>query len=269
MAATRPVVGRLRRTAPVLTTEQARRLRITERVGGYSTSFNPGQNRVINVALGAKVLDGYIIPASGTLSLNAVLGQRTEDRGFVAAPMIVGTIEVPAVGGGVSQIATTLYNAALESGLEVVRHTPHRLYISRYPAGRDATISWSEPDLVIRNNWSVPVLIRAETGASWIKVNMYSRALGRRVEITTSDPFAQTDPPTRKIINDALITGEEREIQAGGKGFSVTVTRRVYRGDAVVKDERFSTTYAPDPHLIAVPPGTADAIPLPKAPGGN
>ena len=269
MTSARPVIGRLRRTEPSFTTRRARALQISERVGGYSTSFNPGQDRVINVGLGAKVLDGHIIPAGGTLSLNEVLGKRTEERGFVPAPMIVGTIEIPAVGGGVSQIATTLYNAALESGLDVVRHTPHRLYISRYPAGRDATISWTEPDLVIRNDWAVPVLIRAETGVSWIKINMYSRPLGRRVELATSEPFAQTDPPTRKIINDALVTGEERDIQPGGKGFSITVTRRVYRRETLIKDERFSTTYAPDPHLIAVPPGTPDAIALPKAPGGN
>ena len=262
----RPVPGSLVQRPPTFSTAAARRLGIRERIGGYTTPFKPGQPRVVNIMKAAAILDGTIIGPNETISLNEILGQRTADRGFVAAPMIVGNLEVLSTGGGISQVATNLYNAAFEGGLEIVRHTPHALFISRYPAGRDATISWKEPDLVIRNDWPASVLIRTATSPDAITTNLYSRKLGRRVESTTSDPFDQTDPPTRKIINDELKGDEELEIQPGGQGFSVTVTRKVYRGETLARDERRTTVYAPDAHLIAVAPGTPDAERLPEAP---
>ena len=262
----RPVVARLVRHRPEFSTATARKLGIRERIGGYTTPFKPGQPRVTNIMKAAAILDGTIVAPNETISLNDILGERTADRGFVQAPMIVGTLEVLATGGGVSQVATTLYNAAFEGGLEIVRHTPHALFISRYPAGRDATISWKEPDLVIRNDWPSAVLIRAATSPNAITMNLYSRTLGRRVESATSDPFDPTEPPTRKIINEELKGDKTLEIQPGGQGFSVTVTRKVYRDDVIVRDERRTTIYAPDAHLIAVAPGTPDAEKLPEAP---
>jgi hypothetical protein len=111
--------------------------------------------------------------------------------------MISGGQLVDSVGGGISQIATTLYNAAFFAGLRLVAHTPHSFYISRYPMGREATISWGGPELVFDNNWPAPLRMQLTVRADKVAVRFYSRSLGRRVESWTGRPYAfpTTDEP--------------------------------------------------------------------------
>jgi hypothetical protein len=102
---------------------------------------------VTNIQRGAEIIDGTIVGPGERFSLNDVLGRRTIERGFVEAPQIYAGRLEDAVGGGVSQIATTTYNAAFFAGVQIVTHQPHEFYISRYPMGREATVSWGGPEL--------------------------------------------------------------------------------------------------------------------------
>ena len=133
-------------------------LRITELVSEFTTPYNCCEPRVTNIQRAAEILDGTIIPAGGTFSLNDALGQRTLDRGFVLAPQIAAGRLEDAVGGGVSQVSTTIYNAAFFAGLELVAHTPHQFWISRYPEGREATLSFGGPELIFVNDWDAAIL---------------------------------------------------------------------------------------------------------------
>jgi vancomycin resistance protein YoaR/ferredoxin len=136
---------------PELTTAEARNMGVTRVVGEFTTPYSGGA-RVTNIKLAAKILDQLIIPAGGTFSLNDALGQRTKDRGFVEAPMIGENNKlVDAVGGGVSQVATTIFNAAFFSGLKIISHTPHSFWISRYPKGREATDPDEDYDAAMAN----------------------------------------------------------------------------------------------------------------------
>ena len=263
----RPVAADLVATPPDFTTKEAQDFGITEKIGGYTSPFKFGEPRVTNVTLGAKALDGTIIPPNGTISLNTIIGQRTAERGFVPAPMITGSLEVNAIGGGVSQIATTLYTAALNAGLEIQDRTPHSLYIARYEPGLDATISWPEPDLVIRNDWPVAALIRAAAYETSITVNIYSSSLGRRVEVERSSNFDQKEPPTRRFeFKDLKPDETERELQKGDLGFSVKTTRRIFQNGELLRTSEFLTVYRPHPTIIGVPPGTPDAEKFPEPP---
>ena len=180
--------------------------------------------------------------------------------------MIADSLEVNAVGGGVSQVATTLYNAAFESGLDIPEHTPHGLYIGRYPVGRDATISWGGPDLVIRNDWPTAVLVHSAASADAITISFYSRTDGRRVESTTGAPYDQTNPPVRLIQNPDLDPMAKILTQTGSKGFSVDITRQVYRGDKLIRDDRFTTTYRPYPKIYSVGVDVPGGEPPPTPP---
>ena len=122
--------------------DRCRRIRVVSRFVTYYRCCEP---RVTNIKRAAAILDGLTIKPGATFSLNRALGERTRVRGFVPAPTISGGRLVNSVGGGISQLATTLYNAAFFAGLELVAHTPHSFYISRYPKGREATISWAVP----------------------------------------------------------------------------------------------------------------------------
>jgi vancomycin resistance protein YoaR len=217
------------RTRPVrasLTTAEARRLRITRLVSEFRTPYACCQPRVTNIARAAAVLDGTVLMPGEVFSLNRVLGERTVGRGFVPAPQIVAGRLEDAVGGGISQVATTLFNAAFFAGLRLIEHTPHEFWISRYPPGREATVSWGGPELVFQNDWPAGLLIKVRAGTTGIRVRMYSAPLGRRVETQTSGTAVE------------------------GTAFAVAYTRRVLRGSAVRRDERFVWTYRAPP-----PPG--------------
>ena len=100
----------------------------------------------------ADYVDGTIIEPGDSFSFNDRVGPRTAERGFLEGQMIVGSLLLPSIGGGVCQTATTLFNNAFELGLPIQRRYNHSFYISHYPMGRDATVSWGGPDLVFRND---------------------------------------------------------------------------------------------------------------------
>src|SRR3954471_20744632 len=150
-------------------------------VSRFTTPYDCCPPRVSNIKRAARDLDGMTIPPGGRFSMNEALGERTEENGYVAAPSISGAELVDSVGGGISQVATTLYNAAFFAGLRLVAHTPHSFYISRYPPGREATISWGGPELVFVNDWAAPLRIRVRARDTSVEVRFVSRRLGRRV----------------------------------------------------------------------------------------
>lgn len=215
------VQARFTSEKPARTTAQARALGIRTKVSEFTTEYPCCQPRVTNIKLAAREIDGTIVPAGGTFSMNEVVGERTTERGFVAAPQInAGQLE-DAVGGGVSQIATTLFNAAWFAGLRLDSHTPHEFYISRYPPGREATISWGGPELIFTNDWSAAVLIKAVATDTSITFRMYSTPLGRRVE-TEMGP-------------------------QGSGAFTQRYSRRVFEGDALKRQDDFSWSYRSAP----------------------
>jgi vancomycin resistance protein YoaR len=122
----------------------------------------------------ADIVRGYYLVPGQIVSLNEYVGPRTREKGFVAAGAIRSGHLVPEVGGGVSQFATTIFNAAYFAGLDFVQYQAHSLYFSRYPYGREATISDPAPDLVIENTTEYPVLIWTSYTGSSITVSMYS-----------------------------------------------------------------------------------------------
>ena len=213
-------LARFAKTAPALTTEEAEKLDIREPISEFTTYYSCCQPRVTNIQRAAQLLDGTIVRPGEEFSLNGALGRRTVERGFVAAPQIFDGRLEDAVGGGISQVATTLYNAAFFAGVKLVAHQAHQFYISRYPMGREATVSWGGPELIFRNDWPAAILIKVAASDSAITVRFYSRKLGRRVETTTGEPYAQTAPRTITTRNASLPPGTT-EHGAVGRGLRV------------------------------------------------
>jgi vancomycin resistance protein YoaR len=241
---------------PVIEPKGPERSRVNLKVvGQFTTRYPCCQARVTNIKRAVEILDGQRIAPGATFSLNSALGQRTTARGFVPAPMISGGILVDSVGGGISQVATTLYNAAFFAGLELVEHTPHSFYISRYPMGREATISWDGPELVFRNDWSAPIRIDARATNTAVRFRLLSLPLGRRVVTKTEPAHSFVAPRTLFITNPNLRPGERRVVQsAGSPGFDVTYTRRVYAWSTLRSSETFHVRYQPENGVVEVSP---------------
>ena len=155
-------------------TEWAKSLGIDELVGSFTTSYTAGQNRVINIRRIAELTQGFILEPGGTFSLNEYVGRRTTENGFVPAGTIVNGHLVDSVGGGISQFATTIFNASFFAGLEFERYQSHSIYFSRYPYGREATISWPAPQLEITNPSPNAVLIWPTSTETSVTVDLYS-----------------------------------------------------------------------------------------------
>ncbi len=271
---TRSVPARFEVSRPEVLTEDLSGLGITEVVGEFSTPYNCCEPRVTNIARAAETLDGTIIPAGNRFSLNDALGPRTTDNGYVEAPQIAGGKLEDGVGGGVSQVATTTYNAAFFAGMEIETHTPHSFYISRYPMGREATISMGGPDLVFRNDWPSAVLISAVAGDNSVTIRLFSTLHDRRVETTTGEPHDYVEPEEREELDPSLPPGaREVEQSAGAAGFTVSYTRKVWAGDELKRDETYTWRYSPQNAFIKVGPEVeedtppASTSPSPSQPG--
>src|SRR5206468_272592 len=184
---------------PTRTTAQARAMGISGIVGSYETFFGGIANRIHNVELVAHLVDGKLIAPGATFSFNATTGARTADKGFVAAPVIINGELQTALGGGVCQVSTTVFNAAYVAGLPITARTNHALYISHYPLGRDATVNYPDTDLKFVNDTSHWLLLRTYVGSSSLIVALYGQPLGRRVESENAPLKDVARPPVKRV----------------------------------------------------------------------
>ncbi|HSH58885.1 MAG TPA: VanW family protein [Acidimicrobiales bacterium] len=156
------------------TTEEAAGLAVKEPVATFTTGHKPNQPRVANIHRMADLVRGQIIEPGKTFSVNEFVRERTTDKGFVVDAVIEDGKFEESVGGGVSQFATTAFNAAFFAGLEFAEYQSHSIYIARYPYGREATLSYPHPDLKITNPSPYGVLIWPTYTDTSITVTLYS-----------------------------------------------------------------------------------------------
>ena len=240
---------------PEFTTADAEAFGPIELVSEFTTK-TPGVNRVHNIHLMADTIDGSVVWPGEEFSINEVVGPRTEAKGYKRDGAIIGgevtCCDEPAnVGGGVSQYATTFYNAVFFGCYEDVDHTPHSIYISRYPEGREATMGFPGPDVVFRNDSDVPIIIRnSYDGNSTITVKFYGNNGGRTCESERSDRFNYTDPRVIYKDNRAVKPGSEHLASKGSQGWSVTVTRIMTMPDGSVIREPYTHHYRGGARII-------------------
>ena len=193
----------------------------TSLLGTFTTSYSCCEPRVTNIQRMAQTVDGTVIGPGEQFSLNAVTGERTKANGYVPAPTIgEGNTLIDTVGGGVSQFSTTSYNAAYFAGLQIDTHTPHSFYISRYPPGRESTLSFGSIDLLWTNDTKAPIVVRSSASDTSVTVSIYGGNGGRRV-------WAETQ--SRSDNNQG--------------GFDITIDRVIAYGDGTRDREPFTTSY--------------------------
>lgn len=215
--------------------------------GGSATSLagrSPQQRG--NAARAALDLDGAIIPSGEVFSFNQRVGGRDTLKGYLPAPIINdrgGVSSTP--GGGICQLATTIYNAALEAGMEIVERHPHSRSVGYVAPGRDATILTWRKDLKLRNPHGVPLTLKVTVGAERLTAGFWS---------------VEERPFSVRIVSDILPVEPEAVVggtgvrpgallQAGGRGYSV-ITRRSIKRDGTATEEILSRDFYPPPSTI-------------------
>ena len=238
---------------PEVDTALAESLGVRRQVAEFTTYYPsdfPG--RLTNIHRAADLMDGTLVLPGDVFSFNETVGERTEERGFAAGFIIDdGRLEVD-FGGGVSQLATTTFNAAFFAGLEIVEHNPHSFYISRYPEGRESTIAWGVKDLRFRNDSEHGIFVTTSYTDSSVTVRVYGTRR-YRIEATQTPRF---DVKPFEVVHDPRPEGVEPGscvATEGVPGFRVVVTRHFYdlrAGGEEVRSERFRTKYDPEDEVV-------------------
>ncbi|VTR08175.1 VanW family protein [Gordonia terrae] len=232
---------------PKLTTDAARKLGVTELISEYTTGgFSSASGE--NIRLVAAEVDGALVLPGKVFSLNGHTGPRGSEQGYVESTIIDHGRASNAVGGGISQFATTLYNAAYFAGLEDVDHTEHAYYISRYPEAREATVFEGAIDLKFRNNTRHGVLIETSWSPSSVTVRLWGTK-AFEVESVTGERFATTDPQRVRVPR-----GDDCIPSSGSKGFTTSDTRIIKDARTGREIDRSTRTvrYAPEPIVKCV-----------------
>ena len=241
-----------------LSTAKAQALGIRQKLVSYTTQMGESSsNRIHNVHLMADFIDGTLIEPGETFSFNDVVGERTAERGFLEGQMIIGSLVLPSIGGGVCQTATTLFNDAFELGLPILERTNHNLYLSHYPIGRDATVSWGGPDFKFRNDLKHGLLIKTTYTDSTLTFTFYGTPEHRRVVAHTSPEVNFKGPSMNYAVDPNAPRGSVKVVSGTGEqGFDVTVDRKVYTADGkLLRSDTFRSHYIPDSPTTVYGPG--------------
>lgn len=247
---------------PEFTTEDAKKLGIKEQVSTFTTYFPYAEYRNTNLGRAAQLIDGTVLKPGEEFSLNGIVGERTRENGFTEGYVISDGILVSDLGGGVSQMATTTFNAMFFAGLKDVEHKPHSFYIDRYPKGREATVAWGALDLRFENDTPYGVLVHAvvtpstPSSSGVVTVSMYSTKYWD-ITTKTGGEYNHTSPQERRVdtVNCHANTGYG--------GFDVDVWRYFSPvGDNTEgpRTEKFHTTYTPSDTVICTNPNAQDSV---------
>ena len=218
---------------------------ISEAIGEFATPYNAGDApRTQNLTRGAELVNGTVVKPGEVFSLEKTLGEVDGEHGFAAAGVIQNGEHVDAMGGGLSQVATTVFNAGFEAGMDDTEHHPHQYYFERYPAGREATLWTGNLDMKFTNSTPHAVLVQAWLDGEQIHVRMWSTKY-YDVSITSSE--RSNFRPVRTEHG----SGPNCEPTSGGQpGFDITVTRTRKHDGKALPDDVLTTKYDGDVDVI-------------------
>lgn len=235
-------------------------------VGKATTNFRVSdRNRTHNIRLAASRLDHTLIRPGETVSFNEIVGPRTPKRGFRVARVLVRGQFTEDFGGGVCQVAGTLYLAALRAGMEVVQRHRHSRPVEYLPPGLDATVNFGSLDLKLRNPFDSPLYLRTFVKGGRLTVLV----LGKQEKGVTYRLVRQVERfgtiGVKQIPDPNLPLKVQKIADKGSVGYRVVVWRLKVENGSVTKREQISTDiYPPRPKLIRV--GTARMLPSEVSP---
>jgi vancomycin resistance protein YoaR len=260
--APRSVTAELGPVPAAFTTAQADAMGIKEQIGSFTTNFAASPSAT-NIRVVAAKVNGAVVKAGETFSLNTFTGVRGTAQGYVPAGVIEGGKFTTAVGGGISQFATTMFNAEFFAGVQDIHHQPHSYWISRYPAGREATVFDGQIDLAWKNDADTGIYIQTAWTPSSITVTFWGTK-HYDIESVSGDRRNVLQPAVQEVPDDGTC-----KPQAGMEGFDITVTR-VFKDlhGGVLRKQDFHTHYKAEPVIRCVP-AAAPAGTTAPAPTGS
>ncbi|WP_217213258.1 VanW family protein [Streptomyces sp. AC550_RSS872] len=229
---------------PQVTGDNAARLGLREKMSSFTVNFEAAPYRTRNIGRAVELINGSVVMPDKTWSFNRTVGERTEANGFVDGIMILNDEFTKAPGGGVSAVATTMFNAMFFAGVKPVEYGAHSFYIERYPEGREATVAWGSLDLRFANDSGNAIYIQAESTDTSVTITLFGTKKYDEIESITG-PRTNVKQPEKKVNSD-----EQCVPQTPLEGFDVTVQRVFVADGREVKREPFRTHYTPRDEIV-------------------
>ncbi len=213
-------------------------------LASYSTNYNPGEvDRTYNMLLAAKKVNGTVLEPGAVFSYNGVVGERTVAAGYRNAKIFENGRVVDGLAGGICQVSSTIYNAALYANMGIVERKNHSFPVAYTPKGQDATVAMGFIDFKFRNTSSRPVKLTASVSGGICRVEILgTKDENFKVEIY-NNIISQRPRPVTYEEDPTLEVGVEKVTQTGNDGYTVTTTRNVYVNGQLVKSEKMPTSY--------------------------
>ncbi|CAM5282086.1 VanW family protein [Streptomyces avidinii] len=229
--------------APRLSKDTVDQLGLKEKVSSFTVRFEPAAYRTTNIGRAAELINGSLVLPDETWSFNRTVGERTKENGFVDGLIINNGQYEKAAGGGVSAVATTVFNAMFFAGVKPVEYGAHSFYIERYPEGREATVAWGSLDLRFVNDSGKALYLQAEATDTSITITFLGTKKYEEIRANQGPRTNIKQPATRTG------SGPKCEPQTPLEGFDVAVDRVFVQGGKEVKRETMKTRYTPRDHV--------------------
>ena len=243
----------LKITMPEVTLETLGTKAFPEKLAEYSTTYNAlNENRETNLMLASEKINGTIILPGETFSYNKIVGERTIAKGYKEAAVYSGGKVIDGIGGGICQISSTLYNAALYANLQITQRSSHRFLTSYVTAGRDATVSWGTIDFCFKNTRKYPIKIISEVKNGVVTTSIYGIKQEKEYKIIIKNEIIETLPYTTNYVNDSYLEQGEEKIKQYGANGAKSVTYKIIEEDGVIisKDIISNDVYSPLERII-------------------
>ena len=253
---------------PEITAEELRTLLFRDILGTCTTAVTGSAARISNIRLSAAAIDGTVLNPGEIFDYNAVVGERTAEKGYGAAPAYVNGETVSEIGGGICQTSSTVYLAAVRADLAIAERVNHRYPSGYIPLGMDATVSWGGPEFRFQNDTAYPVRVGAAMEGDDLVVTISGTRLDHtwvevNYEILSTTPYA-----TEYQETDTLPVGKQQVQRAGVTGYTVQTYRNVYdsEGNLLRSAPEAKSVYQSRDAIVLVGTRRPETVEEPKKP---
>lgn len=242
---------------PKHTADEVRAVLFRDQLSRYSSPHTANSDRTYNLTLACQSINGTVINAGETFSFNKTVGERTTARGFRQATVYVGTESKEETGGGICQVASTIYDAALYAEMEIVSRAEHTFFVTYVPGGLDATVYWGALDFAFKNNTEYPIRVNASVSGGYVNISIDGTKTNDHMVKLDSRRLSTTPYSTVYKEDSSLPAGYQKETTYPYTGYIYEAYQYIYDGSGNLLDTKYlgKSTYQKRDRVITIGTG--------------
>ena len=242
---------------PTQTADEVRAVLFRDQLSTFSSPHTANSGRTANLKLACSAINGTVINPGETFSFNSVVGERTAAKGYQKATVYVGSNSVEETGGGICQVASTVYDAALYADLEITERAPHTFFVTYVNGGLDATVYWGSQDFCFKNNTDYPIRVDAWVSGGYVNISIYGTKTNDNYVVLDYSKLSTTPYSTVTEYDSSLPSGTTKEKTYPYTGYTYEAYQYVYSGDGTLLETNYlgKSTYKKRDRVIVVGTG--------------